>query len=203
MEKAAAKKPTATKTPAKAPKKAQVKPKTKAKALAQPKKIGAPTKYSEALADEICTRISAGKALVKICPELGIGIVSVWTWLDKYPDFLSKYVRAREVQADVLADEIVAIADELEIEAKHQGETVTLDVSATAVQRNRLRVDARKWYASKVAPKKYGDKLDTTVSGPDGGPVQVQVRMSDAERAVKLAYLLDKIKSEKNDANNK
>ena len=44
---------------------------------------------------------------------------------------------------------------------------------ATAVARNRLRVDARKWLASKMAPKKYGDKLQTELTGANGGSIQV------------------------------
>lgn len=145
------------------------------KSVTAHRKMGAPTKYSVELADKICAMLMQGKSLNKICPELGINITTVWDWLNKYQDFSTKYVRAREAQADLLAEEIVSIADELEIEAKHQGETVTFDVSATAVQRNRLRVDARKWYASKLAPKKYADKLETTLSGPDGGAVQHSV----------------------------
>lgn len=41
------------------------------------------------------------------------------------------------------------------------------------IARSRLRVDARKWYASKLAPKKYGDKITQEISGPDGGAVQI------------------------------
>ena len=40
------------------------------------------------------------------------------------------------------------------------------------VDRSRLMVDARKWLASKLAPKKFGDKIDATLSGPDGEPIQ-------------------------------
>jgi len=43
-----------------------------------------------------------------------------------------------------------------------------------AVARSRLRIDARKWLASKLAPKKYGDKIDATLSGPDGGPIKTE-----------------------------
>jgi len=45
---------------------------------------------------------------------------------------------------------------------------------SVAVARSRLRIDARKWLASKLAPKKYGDKIDATLSGPDGGPIQTE-----------------------------
>lgn len=80
-------------------------------------------------------------------------------WIDKDDARIEQYARARESQADKLAEDVLAIADELTIEAKHQGEDVTLDVSASAVARNRLRVDARKWLAGKMAPKRYGDRL--------------------------------------------
>lgn len=44
---------------------------------------------------------------------------------------------------------------------------------STAVQRNRLRVDARKWLLSKMAPKKYGDKVTQEHTGANGGAIQV------------------------------
>lgn len=138
-------------------------------------KRGRPTLYTEAMADEICERIMQGESLRKVVKAIGLDESVVYDWLKRHPSFTKQYACAREVQADVLAEEIVSIADELEIEARYQGEDIKLDISATAVQRNRLRVDACKWYASKLAPKKYGDKLDTTVSGPDGGPVQHSV----------------------------
>ncbi|MBP9737632.1 MAG: hypothetical protein KBD82_18550 [Rhodoferax sp.] len=162
MEKAAAKKSTAKKT---------TQPATKADSVA-PKKVGAPTKYTEELADEICSRIGKGKSLVTVVSELHIDQSVVYDWLRRHPKFAENYTRAREIQADFLAEEIIAISEEKQVEVKHQGEDIKLDLSATIVQHNRLRVDARKWYASKLAPKKYGDKLDTTLTGPDGGPVQ-------------------------------
>ena len=54
-------------------------------------------------------------------------------------------------------------------------------VNGEAIQRSRLRVDARKWLLSKLAPKKYGDKIETTLQGPDGGAIQVVGRI---ERAI-------------------
>ncbi|MBK7001039.1 MAG: terminase small subunit protein [Rhodoferax sp.] len=140
-------------------------------------KRGRPTLYSEALADDICTRIMQGRSLRKATAELGIDESVVYDWLKRHQSFTKQYACAREWQADVLAEEIVSIADELVIEARYQGEDIKLDVSSTAVQRNRLRVDARKWYASKLAPKKYGDKLDATVTGPGGGPIQHAIRI--------------------------
>ena len=104
-------------------------------------------------------------------------------WLDgRHAEFTEQYARAREAQADNMAEEILSIADEectMVRADKHgskdddgSGNTEVL-FDATAVARNRLRVDARKWLASKMAPKKYGDKIQAEHSGPNGGVIQV------------------------------
>ena len=74
--------------------------------------------------------------------------------------------RARERQADFMASQTVDIADDTTKDSGFAG--------SVAVARSRLRIDARKWLASKLAPKKYGDKIDATLSGPDGGPIQTE-----------------------------
>ena len=117
---------------------------------------------------EICTRLADGESLRAICKDEHMpGRITVLYWLadGKHAEFLSQYVRAREAQADGLAEEILDIADETQVDARYNGDDVTLDISSNAVARNRLRVDARKWYAGKLAPKKYGDKL--AVGGDD------------------------------------
>mgnify|MGYP000426269079 FL=1 len=52
---------------------------------------------------------------------------------------------------------------------------------STAVQRNRLRVDARKWLLSKMVPKKYGDKLVQEHTGANGGAIQVHSTVTFVE----------------------
>lgn len=94
-----------------------------------------------------------------------------WLADDNKQSFRIKYTRAREVQADFHAEQIIEIADELTVEAKYNGEDVTLDISSTAVARNKLRVEARKWYAAKLAPKKYGEKVTNEHTGTDGAPI--------------------------------
>lgn len=81
---------------------------------------------------------------------------TVRRWLadESYAQFRGQYARAREDQADTYADEIVTIADE-----------------ATDPALARLQMDARKWVASKLAAKKYGDKVQTELSGPDGSAI--------------------------------
>ena len=124
---------------------------------------GRPTIYSPELAAEICSAISEGKSLRTICQQDGMPArSSVFLWLSQHKEFSDQYARAREAQADTLADEILAIADDATGDyrtiAKDGAEVVAFN--GENVQRSRLRVDARKWYAGKVAPKKYGDKLE-------------------------------------------
>ena len=78
--------------------------------------------------------------------------------------FAARYARAREILVEVMAEDILQIADD-------SGVDVTIDdegrprVNGEAINRARLRVDTRKWLMSKVAPKKYGDKVDVGVDG--------------------------------------
>lgn len=112
-----------------------------------------PTVYSGDVADAICEMIASGKSVRTICAEDSFPSMStVFKWLRENEEFSQQYVRAREAQADTLFDEVLSIADQYVSMADK------LDVDH--IQRARLRIDARKWMASKLQPKKYGDKLD-------------------------------------------
>ena len=100
------------------------------------------------------------------------------------------YTRAREDRADKLADELVAISDEVEVSARYEGEEVRLSLDAAAVARNRLRVDARKWVASKLKPRVYGDKLDVTAEIGVKNLSADQVRAQAIALAAKLGITL-------------
>jgi hypothetical protein len=109
-----------------------------------------PTKYTEALARQICSKLSEGKSLASICKSANMpSAVSVYAWMQKMPEFLKMYETAKAESADHLAEEIVEIADNTE------GDT----------QRDRLRMDARKWVAARLKPNKYGDKVTTEHQG--------------------------------------
>lgn len=138
--------------------------------------MGRPTDYSAAVADAICERLADGESLRSICADGAMpNKATVFRWLNLHKEFGDQYARAREEQAESLADEIVLISDEGATKLVSGGEedepAVVFD--ATAVARNRLRVDARKWVASKLKPKKYGDKTQLEHAGPDGGPLVI------------------------------
>lgn len=126
--------------------------------------MGRPSTFSQEIADVICLRLSEGESLRTICKDEAMpGASTVFQWLAARKEFAEQYARAREAQADHMAEEILQIADD------GQNDTYRTDdgpaVNHDVVARSRLRVDARKWLASKMAPKKYGDKLDMKHSG--------------------------------------
>ena len=123
------------------------------------------------MADSICELIAEGNSLTSICKRDGFPSAStVFKWLSEQQEFSDKYARAREAQADYLAAEIIDISSEARIcqkvTVKGNGDTET--VTQDQVDRSRLMVDARKWYAGKLSPKKYGDKI--AVGGADDLP---------------------------------
>lgn len=156
-----------------ATKKPAQKAKKSAKAKARP--VGRPSKFTQAIADKICEAIADGGSLRTICADSGMpDKATVLRWLsdDQHQAFCDQYARAREAQADKYAEEIIEIADngENDTYVDENGNTRT---DQDVIARSRLRVEARKWYASKLAPKKYGDKL--AVGGADDlPPVQIQ-----------------------------
>lgn len=139
--------------------------------------MGRPSDYSPELANAICLRLADGESLRSICRSEEMPDKStVFRWLDVHPVFCDQYARAREAQADALADEILEIADDARndwMQRNHEDDPGWV-ANGEHVQRSRLRIDTRKWIASKLKPKKYGERLSTELTGPDGGPVQIQ-----------------------------
>lgn len=145
---------------------------------------GRPSDYTQEIAAEICARLAGGEPLTKICRDDGMpNPATVYRWLIAHAEFSDMYARAREDQADTLADEIIAIADEdpasvFSTEGHGPNEVDVQRVDGAAVQHQRLRVEARKWIAAKLKPRKYGDKLE--LGGSRESPLTVEiVRFAD------------------------
>src|SRR5215471_4293382 len=87
-------------------------PRTKTPSTQVPAKIGRPTKYSIEWAERFCDLIAEGQSVRQICarPDMP-SQQSVYTWLKQDEDFLERYARAREAQADKFFKECIEIAD--------------------------------------------------------------------------------------------
>lgn len=116
------------------------------------KKTGRPSVYTDEIASRIFSELADGKSLRAICePDDMPSRETVRRWLRDDEGFRGQYTRAREEQADHYADEIMEIAD-----------------TATDANIAKLRIDARKWVASKLKSKAYGDKITNEHKLPDG-----------------------------------
>lgn len=125
---------------------------------------GRPSIYSEKLADRICEELASGRSLLQICKDESFpheSTVRAWA-LDNRQGFYTKYARARDIGIEVMADELVEIADTKDVMGRYDN-----------VERSKLRVDTRKWLLSKIVPKKYGDKTTTAITDGEGGPLKV------------------------------
>lgn len=148
-------------------------------------KTGRPTIFSDELAASILERLADGESLRSICADDEMPARStVFKWLSENDTFSDQYTRAREEQADAIFDEILDIADDGTndwMERRNSdGENIGWQENGEALRRSALRVDARKWVAGKLRPKKYGDRQQVALSNPDGGPVQVIIQSKDA-----------------------
>jgi hypothetical protein len=138
-------------------------------------KTGRPSAYTPELADKICLLLSEGASLLQICKADDMPTrQTVHNWLLADRVFFDKYACAREMQADALADEIIEISDNSAFDMTVDDDTGRAIVDHEHIQRSRLRVDARKWYAAKVAPKKYGDRVIQNHVGADDGAIQTE-----------------------------
>jgi hypothetical protein len=117
--------------------------------------------------DRICVGIAEGSSLRELCADGKPSIETIRVWLIEDADFSAQYTRAREAQAEFYADEIIHISDTEPDPAKA-----------------RNRIDARKWKASKLAPKVYGDKL--TLDG------ELNVTIPDDQLDARVAFLIGK-----------
>jgi hypothetical protein len=141
----------------------------------KPKKAnGRPSEFTEALAETICARLATGESLRSICEDEDMpGKTTVFRWLFSVEGFRDQYARARELQSETYVDEIVEIADDgrNDFIEKNDPDNPGYRENGEAMRRSQIRIEARKWHASKLAAKKYGDKVDLTHGSDPARPV--------------------------------
>lgn len=97
---------------------------------------------------------------------------TIMKWISEDDKISDKYARAKEAQADYMADEMLDIADDGSndwmAKLDKDGSNIGYQLNGEHVQRSRLRLDTRKWLASKLKPKKYGEKIQQEHSGQVG-----------------------------------
>lgn len=128
-----------------------------------PAQTGRPTIYSDELVAEICARVACDESLVKICEDDGKpSLTTVYRWLQENEVFRANYTRARNDQAETVADKAKAVRDKLESGA--------LDHQTANAMLNFI-----KWETGKRNPKVYGDKIAHVGGDPASGDQPIQV----------------------------
>ena len=121
---------------------------------------GRPTDYNSEIAKIICERVATHTCgLARLCdmyddlPDK----TTINLWRSKHEEFSIQYAQSKLKQADLLAEECLDISDDArgDIKLDKDGNET---INAEFVARSRLRVDTRKWLASKLLPKQYGNQ---------------------------------------------
>ena len=126
------------------------------------KKTGRPTLYTPELAHKICTIIAStemGLHRLHKSYEWFPDPSTILDWLAMYPDFSLRYMHAKELQAELMADNCIVIADD-----SSRDEAMTANGNRIEnrefTSRSKLRVETRMWLMERLAPKKYGKQID-------------------------------------------
>lgn len=119
------------------------------------------TTFTQDMGDLICAGLSDGKSLRTVCNDPGMPCkATVFNWMRTQPTFLDQYTRAKDEASDALFDECQDIADNgaNDYMEANDPDNPGYKLNGEHIQRSKLRIDTRKWMASKMKPKKYGDR---------------------------------------------
>ena len=138
---------------------------------------GRPSEYTKEKAAEFCKRVANGRMVRDVCNDADMPAApTFYRWLETYDEFRKQYARAKEIQADAMAADILKISDTSDADNVCD-EYGNIKPNHEWIARSKLRVDSRKWLLSKMMPKKYGDKVEQTIVGDAEKPVHVKTEI--------------------------
>jgi hypothetical protein len=128
--------------------------------------VGRPSTYSDEVAEIICDRMINGESLVQICadPEMP-SRASVYRWMDARPDFEAQCARAREGLAEFELHQLKELAD---------------NCTEENVNSTKAKLNHHQWRLMKIAPRTFGERIQTALTGADGGAIQIKATTIDA-----------------------
>jgi hypothetical protein len=139
-------------------------------ATAKTTKAKKPTKPGSqdraALAKKVLEGMHGGLSCFKACQAAGVPHSTFIGWVNVDQELADRYTRAREELIERMAQEVLELSD-MDVGLQPDGKK-----DWAAVQKHKLQVDTRKWLLSKLAPKKFGDKLELT--GDPDRPLAIQ-----------------------------
>lgn len=147
---------------------------------------GRPSIFTPELASAILQRVADGESVRSICRDDAMPHLSTFfRWITEKPDFREQYDAATDVRAETIFEEALEIADTVlmgeKVKTIGEGENQKVETqTGDMVERAKLKVDTRKWFLSKLKPKRYGDKIQQEVTGANGGPVNITITPNQA-----------------------
>ena len=138
----------------------------------------------EKILNETFNYIEDGLSLRKALSKVNLSSNLFYRWIDQDEIKLKQYARACEERAEALLDEMIDIVDDSANDQMivNLGDGIEATrLNSEAIQRSRLRYDARRWLISKLNPKKYGDKIDHTSGGEKLPPINFNIIVDDTE----------------------
>lgn len=144
--------------------------------------VGRPaTPCSEATAAYLFDEIAAGRSVRSLCAEKDMPSQDTfYKWVARDREFAERYARAKTLQVEKMAEDILDISDDGENDTYIDADGIRR-VDNDVIQRSRLRVDTRKWLMAKLMPKKYGERQDINVNATIQNLTQEQLDARLAE----------------------
>lgn len=171
-------------------------------------KIRKPSRYKEEYAEVILDRISRGESLLEIIRSTETekfptrAVITSWAQgKNGAPqDFAIRLARAREIQCDYYAEQIVLIADGLDDDAERMGNIAAaieavesgnikkarfkfMKAKRESIEQSRLRVDSRKWTCARMNRKKWGDRVDLANAPGETLDIRTEIDYSKLSKA--------------------
>ena len=135
-----------------------------------------PVPTPEEVFDSICADMSGGTPAYKACQAHGMHRMTFYRMIARDESARDKYARAKADGLDAIADEMYELADECRMgEKTKETKDGTFTETGDMVERTRLQLDTRKWLLSKLAPKKYGDKVDIDLTASFAGKTDDEI----------------------------
>jgi len=140
----------------------------------------------------ICEQLAKGRSLKSVAKDRQVAIsdMNIRGHLLRDRKFYLQYEESRNIGLDVMADELLEIADDSSndyMTKVNKDGTKCEAVNPENIQRSRLRTDVRKWYLSKLAPKRYGERIQTDLTNSDGSLKNVNID----EVSAKVQHILN------------
>tara|TARA_B100000795_G_scaffold165404_1_gene124440 strand:+ start:1292 stop:1756 length:465 start_codon:yes stop_codon:yes gene_type:complete len=145
-----------------------------------------PSLYTQKKADQVLARLACGESMRSVSRDKAMpSMTTLFKWLRENVEFTKQYGEAKREAADALFEDIIDIVDNESKESTMVDGIPSQVASSSSVAHARLRVDARKWVAGKLAPRKYGDKVEIEADEV-GQPIAIVFDVNPAVSEIKI-----------------